>query len=797
MYDDTNILLCVVAWKNTYYNKVFPHYTNPDGTNGMMHHDSFHPTDTATTTTTRNMTNASSHQNKNNNIVYIHQQRCNGHVSNPYEYYHRIQQHPSNDDDTDDDVDVSHCSSWKQFRNVLWQPSNTMTIHPSSSSTVSRTNTIITTHMDLFHNNTNTNTTDQFLITTNRHTPNFFNLYDGPNHGTGSIGNHNTIAIYNLWDDHAQQQQPQPQPQPQLGQRRRHNNNNNSNTGIEDSQPTRWEFRPIQETAFSTTTAATNNNNNNTAPSRNSQNRNQNHHTSSATTTPQHHIVSGLQWYPMDTGTFITSTRSNGGYITLWDTNHMIPVLNCQPYLHIQSDSSSTTTVETTGMYPRTSYGRPRRGSSYNIGQRRRGYEEQLSSASTSRSSSNSTSRSRSSTTSINSGSGICTMHIGTPQPYLVATGSHRSDMTKIVDLRSGSTSHTIMIGTNTSFIYDRDGTNATTSRGSTASNTKNNRCVTSVQWSPIQSNTLATCTNGNCYLWDIRSTVQPIAICGNANPNVNRDYDVSYACHSIDTYLSQHRKRSNKVQNGSPMSSRTSTQPQPHQQIAGHDIYETLQFDHTGQYLITLSHKRKQPNETFLNVFDLLSPAMSPDHTVPIYPSSKTLYSYTETRDRHRPDAAQPSILFVTGHKPSEEKIWVSSIGSDAVSVFQMLQDPTLDHEVDDVDDHDEFVIDALVGHMGHIRCGAVMTGPNRIRQRQRSTPNTTSTNNSRHLYAPYTIVTAAEDGVILVWEQQQKLKESNHTNNTNEDRNKRQRLSVNQQLQEPSSTTGDFDTW
>ena len=717
----------------------------------------------------------------NNNIVHLHQRKCDGRISNPYEYaqgvYH--QYHQCND---------SQQQQKQSVPSLSWAPSRTRSIHPSSSAS----HTTITTHMDLFHmDNHHHHNTDQFLITINHKTPLFYNLYDGPsslgNGGGGAHHNHNnnTIAIYNLWDDHSPQQHHPGRRQQEQPHRRRHRQQDDDENGENEEH---LEFRPIQETLFTTTTTTSSASTTTTSRDRRAATE-QNHRRSQH----QNHILSGIQWYPIDTGTFITSTISNGGYVTLWDTNHMIPVLNCQPYVNVQSNhnhhhhndiiTSSATTVSTSSstgiMYSRTPYGRTVRG--------RMTGRQSLAAAIASHSTSSS---------SNSSSSGICTMHIGTQQPYLVATGSHRSDMTKIVDLRSSSTSHTLMIGTHTSFIYDRDST------GSSSSSSRNNRSVTSVQWSPIQSNTLATCTNGNCYVWDIRSTVQPIAICRNKYPpGTNESGVVSSSCHSIDSYLSRHQKRSNKVQRKGLISNRTNAQQQQQellrqqQQVAGHDIYQTLKFDFTGQYLITLSQELKQLNDTFITVFDLLSPGFSSDHEVPIYPTSRTLYSYKSSQDQtheHATALSKPkSILFLTGQKPIEQKVWISASPSVSLCSYQMLQDRMNDD--DDNENDSTCSADVLHGHMGRIRCCAVMTGPNRIRQRPRF-----ANNSNNHTYAPVTIVTAAEDGVILIWEQQQQgnHKENKNTN-TNEDHNKRQRLFTSQQLQQPSFGAGDYDTW
>jgi hypothetical protein len=264
---------------------------------------------------------------------------------------------------------------------------------------------------------------------------------------------------------------------------------------------------------------------------------------------------------------------------------------------------------------------------------------------------------------------------------------------------------------------------------------------------------------------------------------------------------LSLHHRNTPVCKHG-PSSHKNSTfnghrqHPQPPPQktpIAGHEMYETLKFDHTGQYVITLSQKWKQPTERFITVFDLLSPVTSPNQTIPIHPSPKTHYSYNVERHSIPTDVIPPSILFLTGHHPKEQKIWVSTERYDTLVSYPMLQDKNVDHDLDD-DDNDD-VVDTLMGHMGRIRCSAVLTGPNRIRQRHPSRHST------RNTYAPYTIITAADDGVILVWEQQaspvNKTTMNDDDDNDDPNHNKRQRLSMNQQQQHPSSITGDYDNW
>jgi hypothetical protein len=42
--------------------------------------------------------------------------------------------------------------------------------------------------------------------------------------------------------------------------------------------------------------------------------------------------IVAVQWYPVDTGIFVTASSSSSSVVTLWDTTNMIPVLHCHPY---------------------------------------------------------------------------------------------------------------------------------------------------------------------------------------------------------------------------------------------------------------------------------------------------------------------------------------------------------------------------------------------------------------------------------------------------------------------------------
>ena len=662
------------------------------------------------------------------NIVLTLQQKSDGRIRHPYTYYRSILNHQPNIDQL-----------WAPSRHVfIFPPATTTTTTTTAYQPTSSSQYPTTTHMDVFQpQNTYHHNTDQFLITINANT---------------TSSQKSNIAIYNLWDDQNHSALPQRSivSSRLLSQRRRPRHDYHQ---VNDDTEAPAEFRPIQETLFTTTAVTT---------GRSSQN----------------HLLSGLQWYPIDTGTFITTTISNGGYVTLWDTNHMIPVLNCQPFIIMnQNNNAAMTTTTTMGRGYTGSrsipYGRAFRGRTTGVQGRGRPGQRSIQQNANDYNANDSTSHN-------GTASGIATMHIGTPQPYLVATGSHRSDMTKIVDLRSGSTSHTLMIGTSTSFMYDRDHTGHSSSRH----HRDHHQCVTSVQWSPIQSNTLATCTNGNCYVWDIRSTVQPIAIGQYDEHCTNRKDGISVACHSMDAQLSQRRRRG-ATRDGPPPPAPT---PSHHIQ----EFYETLKFDHTGQYLITLSKIVKDPRTAYMTVFDLLSPSSSSSEVpVRLVASTRQYYSTNSPRHDRSNNLLHSSVLFLTGRTATDQNVWFSASDSTRLTSYPMRP------QHDDDDDDDAQPRNELIGHMGRIRCGAVMTGPNGLRQR----PSGTRVNH-HHLYAPHTIVTAADDGVMLVWEPQLPRDDPTPDDPDSNHPHKRSRLSMNpQQLPRrqtpPASATGDYDTW
>jgi hypothetical protein len=113
-------------------------------------------------------------------------------------------------------------------------------------------------------------------------------------------------------------------------------------------------------------------------------------------------------------------------------------------------------------------------------------------------------------TTTTTTTPNIACMHIGLHHPLLAAVGAYQCDRTKIVDLKSGTTSHTLMVGGGT-WTQRTNHISSSLPSSSSIHNGNTGRYVTAVQWSPIQSHIVATCTNGIPYLWDIRSTARPL----------------------------------------------------------------------------------------------------------------------------------------------------------------------------------------------------------------------------------------------------------------------------------------------
>ena len=140
-------------------------------------------------------------------------------------------------------------------------------------------------------------------------------------------------------------------------------------------------------------------------------------------------------WYPEDTGAFVSAHR--GGKIAVWDTNAMTPLVQMEPF---GAEHRSQMAMQ------------------YSRRNNQLEDEAQASTASMS----------------------LSCMNLSQTNPQLLATGSLHSSLVKLVDLRSGATSHSLMSG-------------------------KHNG-LSSIQWSPTASHILATgCTTGQVRLWDIR----------------------------------------------------------------------------------------------------------------------------------------------------------------------------------------------------------------------------------------------------------------------------------------------------
>ena len=143
------------------------------------------------------------------------------------------------------------------------------------------------------------------------------------------------------------------------------------------------------------------------------------------------------RWYSIDTGAFISAHTA--GSIVIWDTNEMTPVIRVDPFAFEGGGDS---------------YGRCHRN-------RPRSMDD-----TTSRTSSN---------------MALSCMDLSSTMPNLVSTGSLRSPLVKLVDIRTGAASHTLI------------------GHGKSSG-------ICSLQWSPTAPHVLASgCSMGVVRLWDIR----------------------------------------------------------------------------------------------------------------------------------------------------------------------------------------------------------------------------------------------------------------------------------------------------
>jgi hypothetical protein len=669
-------------------------------------------------------------------------------------------------------------------KNYPWRPSPNFVIRPTNTTTTTsrRRRRSVTTCMDVSYD------TNQFLLTGNQ---------------TGSL------SIYNLWESLSL------------------SSSCNSNAAQQQQQQQQYQFQPMQETTFLAPTSAVTG-------------------TLDATTEAHPSVMNSIvavQWYPVDTGIFVTAASSSS-VVSLWDTTNMIPVLHCHPYQF---------TNDSLGPYNNNNHHFS--GSTYSSSIHRRSY------GTAGRTPIQTTATRATTTTTTTTTPNIACMHIGLHHPLLAAVGAYQCDMTKIVDLKSGTTSHTLMVGGGTW----TQRTNHTSSSLSSSSihNGNTGRYVTAVQWSPIQSHIVATCTNGIPYLWDIRLTARPVAACLGTRLDddpIHQDPYVSNACTSMESLISKHTAAHHPI--GS------SQQQYNHHRLPQQDMNTlNIKFDPTGQYLVALGHSNSKnvsstnsQSTSCIIVFDLLSYAVptqrtmtqhptsirkakssststipsSPPrtHPIPIYPKPRVQYTCSSIPIiQQRPILP---VLFITGSKPNEQIIWISNTrtkytsdhhhGSMSASIHnnytyqhEMRAYPLLgaqsviptQHERniqrqlsaqytttaptwdgmndkwvlpstattnsyinnnnnlgygmdvthaddDDDDDDDDFdVVDTLCGHMDRIRCGVMA---NQIPVSTSRTPDCTL-----HSLPNMTILTASDDGLIVMWEQQHVKSTSN----------------------------------
>ena len=162
--------------------------------------------------------------------------------------------------------------------------------------------------------------------------------------------------------------------------------------------------------------------------------------------------MSSVQWYH-DTGIFLTSSRS--GSVLLWDTAAMAPVLESRPFRY---EGSSAVSVSSAAASARTS------STSNTVDD-----NHQPNSTTT---------------------SSVACLQVS-PFSLLAATGSPGSPKVKLVDLRSGASSHSL-----------------------TPPHSNNGGGVTAVRWSPVHRHLLVGCGGGGVVaLWDIRHTQRPLTV--------------------------------------------------------------------------------------------------------------------------------------------------------------------------------------------------------------------------------------------------------------------------------------------
>ena len=122
-----------------------------------------------------------------------------------------------------------------------------------------------------------------------------------------------------------------------------------------------------------------------------------------ATAQPQQGFVVSCQWYPVDTGMFFSACRS--GIVQCWDTNEMVPISAIKPFQFAVAAKSS-----------------------YSLSTGRRG--NSVSGSST--------------TAAATAATTLSCMQVSPSNGLTLAVGSSTCSAIKLIDVRSGSSSHTL-----------------------------------------------------------------------------------------------------------------------------------------------------------------------------------------------------------------------------------------------------------------------------------------------------------------------------------------------------------------
>ncbi|KAL7556469.1 hypothetical protein ACA910_006181 [Epithemia clementina (nom. ined.)] len=262
--------------------------------------------------------------------------------------------------------------------------------------------------------------------------------------------------------------------------------------------------------------------------------------------------VIGARWYPIDTGAFVSAHTT--GSIVIWDTNEMTPVLRVNPFAYEGGNRVAS-----------SSRFRSSRGGGT--------FMALIGNESTEATASGS-----------NNNMALSCMDLSSAMPNLVATGSLRSALVKLVDIRTGAASHTL------------------TGHGIGGSNCG----LASLQWSPTAPHVLASgCTMGTIRLWDIRKAGRNSWLMACLDPEQPApSIHISHAYYPDLSHLKQrqHTKSKSTTAKGtkSSLSSTTAIQRGPNDYsmsakealVRSHEGgVDALAFDPSGQYLVSHGH--------------------------------------------------------------------------------------------------------------------------------------------------------------------------------------------------------------